>query len=111
MAIKNTVINTEWVKQDNWHGNPAIGLVSYMKHFRNNFTNRNVPIFIYGCAEPITYKNDMCDSVYHGFNFIVSAGAYSEYSYSGGFPENIRYDIEKCKEYIDTLYNTGKLIK
>lgn len=93
MIKLNEIINN-WEKQKEWHGNPSLGLESYKKIFVNPNNRRKVPVYVFGK-----------DKEWH---FVVSAGANSEYSYTGGFPEEIRTseNIEDKLNYVDKLYNT-----
>lgn len=87
-----------WEKQKEWYGNRELGYESYRKFFSMPRTGRKIPVFIYGTEKK-------------GWNYVVSAGANSDSSYSGGFPEELRHaSIEKAKEYVDKLYDDDKLI-
>ena len=98
-----------WEKQENWKYNPSLGFDAYMKKFK--YYDRTIPVYIFGCSEPINQKDtEGYEWVTHGFNYCVSAGADSELSYSGGFPNEIKYDIQKCLEYVDMLDTEKKLI-
>jgi hypothetical protein len=99
-----------WEKQDNWQGNPSLGYDSFMKNFK--FENHKpIPVYVFGCSEPINQKDaEGYEWITHGFNFCVSAGANSDLSYSGGFPDEIKYDIQKCLDYVDKLYAEKRLI-
>lgn len=94
--IKLKEIAGDWEKQPEWHGNPELGLDSYKKMFVNPFTKRKVPVFVYGKG------NDV--------HFVVSAGANSEYSYSGGFYPD-KPDFDEAMSRVDKLYDIGRLFK
>lgn len=86
----------EWTKEDEWHGNPSLNYESWMKTFRNPYTGRKVPVYVFG--KPSSLKLHYC----------VSAGANSEYSYSGCFyPEQLTF--QETMNRVDQLYQQGKL--
>lgn len=97
-------VNEGWEKQPFWHGNRELGLDSYRKYFKNPFNGKKVPVYVFG-------KSGLYPKPFTDWNYIVSAGANSDYSYSGGFPEEIGNSTpEKCMEYVDSLYEKKKLI-
>lgn len=103
IKLKNIITEdlSGWTKQKNCEGNPSLGLDSYLKKFKNPHNNRNVPVYIFGTdSENSEYKND--------WNFSVSAGPNSEFSYTGGFPLEIN-TLEKRIRHIEDLYSNGKL--
>lgn len=98
----------KWVKQPEWFGNTKLGLDSYMKHFTRHTSK--IPVYIFGCSEPIKQTYDNFEWTTHGFGYCVSAGANSQYSYSDAFPTDVKYDVQKCMDYLDELDRQGKLI-
>lgn len=85
----------QWVKQSEWHGNPLLGLESWMKKFKNPYNGRWVPVYIFGVPD----SGD--------FTFCVSAGANSDYSYSGCFyPEKL--SAEEAMARLDVKYDLFK---
>ena len=85
-----------WEKQKEWHGNPDLGYDSYKKTFVNPHNHRKTPVFVFGEPGDILY--------------VVSAGAHSDFSYTGGFyPETPTF--EEAMEKVDDLYEKGKLFK
>lgn len=80
-----------WEKQNEWWGNPSLKYESYKKMFKNPYTDRRVPVFIFG-------KDNK-------WSFNVHAGKTSEFSYTGGFPNNIN-NLKDRMNYVDKLYNT-----
>lgn len=98
-SVKFSFYN-EWTKQDEWHGNPSLGLESWAKHFKNPHNGRLTPVYVFG--EPNSKDLDL--------SFCVSAGANSDYSYSGCFfPE--KYDFPEFMAQVDILYNQGRLFR
>jgi len=89
--------NKEFWTAQVWPGNPALNLVCSAKIFVNPFNARNTPIFIYGGTKERPT-----------FSFCVSAGAKSDYSYTGGIPSEI-YEIDKAELFVDDLYKRGKI--
>lgn len=85
-----------WEKQKKWFGNPRLGLASYKKDFKTKYLTRTIPVFIFGSDK-------------RGWLFVVHAGAYSDYSYTGGFPEDIT-TLEQRMEFVDHKHSIGKLI-
>ncbi len=75
-------VPTGWIKDDEWHGNPALGYDSYHKKFRMTIYSRWIPIHIFGKEG-------------HWGKFCVSAGPNSDYSYSGFVPE--------CTNFLDVM--------
>ena len=93
----NEPIPTDWVKQPEWHGNPELGLDSYLKRFPNpHNNNRRVPVYVFGIGNK--------------WSFVVSAGANSDFSYSGCCKVGPRSAVETMK-YVDSLAQEGKLFK
>ena len=91
-------IFAEWTKQDEWWGNPALGLESWAKHFKNPHTGKLVPVYVFG--EPNSTQLTYC----------VNAGANSDYSYSGCFyPES--YDFTEFMKQVDKHYEYSRLFK
>lgn len=96
--IKLKEIIDGWEKQPEWHGNPELGYDSYKKFFKLP-SGRNIPVYVFGK-----------EGTKYGIHFVVSAGANSEYSYSGGFyPESPTFDEAMAK--VDDLYEKGQLFK
>lgn len=94
--MSTETITTEWVKQANWHGNPELGYDSYMKMFPTP-SGRKVPVYLFGLPE----SNEL--------SYCVSAGANSDYSYSGCFyPEKLNW--AESMNRIDEMSNNKKLI-
>lgn len=90
-------VGSGWEKQKEWHGNPSLGYDSYRKYFSLP-SGRKVPVYVYGKEG--------------GWSFVVSAGASSDYSYTGGFPEDVRNgSAEVAMSYVDSLNDKEKLIK
>ena len=85
---------SEWEKQSEWHGNPSLGFDSYRKYFANPFNRKKVPVFIFGKDKK--------------WSFVVSAGAGSDYSYTGGFSESPT--IKQAMAIVDALYENNRLI-
>jgi len=79
---------TEWVKDNEWFGNPSMNLESYSKGF---LKFNNTPVFIFGSDE-------------NGWSFCVVG------HYTGGFPNGLQ-TIEQRMEYVDNLYKANKLFK
>src|SRR5438105_890006 len=70
-----------WIKQSEWHGNPELGYVSYMKKFPTP-SGRKVPVYLFG--KEGNGKNKPCRDLegnishYQDFpdwSYCVSAGA------------------------------------
>lgn len=94
---KGGVSGEGWEKQDEWHGNPSLGYESWKKMFALP-TGRKVPVYVFGTKE-------------NGWSYVVSAGKSSDYSYSGGFPVDVRNEeIDVVLKYADDLYKHGKMI-
>jgi hypothetical protein len=88
---------TEWLIQV-WPGNPDLGLKCSAKYFTNPHTGRKVPVFVHGGI-----------SERPSFYFTVSAGANSNYSYSG-----LCKDVDNIKDaqaFIDQSYTANTLFK
>lgn len=94
--IKLKEIANGWEKEPEWWGNPSLGLTSYKKIFINKMINRAIPVYVFGEEGDI--------------HFVVRAGAHSDYSYTGGFPEK-NISFEHAMEYVDKLYDSGKLFR
>lgn len=110
------IIIDGWEKQKEWKGNPAIGFDSWMKKFtvKNNPSGRPIPVYIFGSEKEITYNfkiGEEDDTIIYkpGWNFCVSAGANSDYSYSGSFPDDIK-TIEQAIAFIEAKNKEQKLI-
>lgn len=83
-----------WHKDDQWEGNPGLGVDSYTKRFANYLANnRMVPVTIFGKGEE--------------WNFCVRAGANSEFSYAA-FCVNCR-TIREAKAYVEQRYEDRRL--
>ncbi len=111
-----------WTKQKEWHGNPELGYDCYLKTFRNPFNGVTTPVYIFGKEgsgkdTPIYGRDENDNPIVisgHKFDapdwsFVVSAGANSEYSYSGGFYPATP-TLEQTMEIVDKMYKDGKLI-
>lgn len=81
-----------------WYGNPLLNLQCNVKTFANPYNNRKVNVWIHGGTNE-----------YPGYSFTVSAGANSEYSYTG-FCVNCNTISEACN-YVDSLSQNKKLFK
>ena len=66
-----------WTKQKEWHGNRSLGYDSYMKKFAGP-GGRKIPVYVFG-------KDG------NWGHFTVSAGANSDYSYTGMIPNSNSY--------------------
>ena len=77
----------EWVLTE-WYGNPAMNLTAYMKKIRG------VKVWIWRGMT--------------GLSFTVNAGANSERSYSGGFPDSVT-NFNQAIEHVEYLETTKKL--
>lgn len=84
-----------WLTQI-WPGNPALNLLCSAKYFINPFNGRQVPIFIFGTGNE------------GNFNYCVSAGANSDYSYTGLVYANT---LEQAQIEVDKLNTNKKLFK
>ena len=84
-----------FTKQTEWHGNPELGLDSWMKKFKNPFTHRMTPVYVWGKGTDVSYT--------------VSDGPNSDYSYTGGFYPETK-TIEQAIKAVNELYQKGKLI-
>ena len=110
-----------WEKQSEWKGNPSLGLDSYKKVFQNQFNNKKIPVYIFGKEgkgkdtpiwgedekgnKIVTDKYDASD-----WQYVVSAGPYSDYSHSGGFyPETPT--LKQAMDIVDERYKNKKLIR
>lgn len=82
-----------------WPGNPSLNLVCSCKLFRNPFTGKKTPVFIYGGTKE-----------HRSFSYFVSAGANSDYSYSGGIPNDI-YELHKAEAHVNMLAETHQLFR
>ncbi len=80
-----------------WPGNPALNLVCSCKLFINPYTGKKVPVYVFGGTKE-----------YQGFNFTVSAGANSDFSYTGRAEGD---EIHIAQQYVDTLANNSKLFE
>lgn len=88
--------NTEnWLAQV-WPGNPALNLLCSARYFVNPFNGRQVPVFIFGTGKD------------GHFNYCVSAGANSCYSYTGMVYSNT---LEQAQIEVVNLYGNKKLFK
>ena len=88
----------EWTKQEKWWGNPSLGYESWAKHFKNPHNGKLTPVYVFGLSSTLN------------LSFCVSAGANSDYSYSGCFfPE--KYDFPEFMAQVDTCYQQGKLFR
>lgn len=84
---------TTWTDQI-WPGNPSLNLLASCKLFKNPFNGRSTPVWVFGKID---------------FSFCVSAGASSEYSYSGFLGKAVA-NMDAAKEAIDAKYAEGRLI-
>ena len=91
-------IYKEWTKQEEWWGNPSLGLESWVKHFKNPHNGNLTPVYVFG--EPNSQDLSFC----------VSAGANSDYSYTGCFHPN-KYDFPEYMEQVDIHYKQGRLFR
>ncbi len=124
--MTNELNNNGWEKQVEWWGNPSLGYESYKKEFKTR--HRTIPVFIFGKVgqglntpcydyhEKDEKGNYVTESryikEYHDFSdwsFCVHAGASSDYSYTGGFPNTPT--IEEAMAYVDQLHKDGKLLR
>lgn len=83
-----------WTRQV-WPGNPSLNLIASCKIFVNPFNRKKTPIWIFGGTKE-----------YHGFNFCVSAGADSNWSYTGRVEA---YEIERAEQEIDSKYQSKSI--
>lgn len=109
-----------WEKQPEWHGNPSLGLDSYKKIFTYGYSNRKIPVYIFGKEgsgkDTITYGRDENGNKivtgkydFPDWQFVVSAGASSDLSHSGGFyPQTPT--LKEAMDILDEKYSIGKLI-
>jgi hypothetical protein len=95
LPVMKNKLNT-WERQAEWHGNPSLELDSYKKTFVNPHNGRKTAVFVWG-------KDMDC-------LFTVSAGASSEYSYTGGFYP-VKLTLSEAMENVDKLAATNKLFK
>jgi hypothetical protein len=85
----------DWTKNE-WPGNPDIVKEAYVKSFKNRLNNnRKLNIWV--------WKNDDL------YNFTVSAGRNSSFSYTGIAPMEYRYNAKMTMNYIDN--NLDKVIR
>ena len=108
-----------WEKQPEWHGNPELGFESYKKIFSSK-AGRKIPVYIFGKEgngkNKPTYGTDengnRIETGRHDFsdwNYVVSAGANSDLSHSGGFyPETPT--LKQAMDIIDAKSKENKLI-
>lgn len=89
--------NKTWTQQT-WPGNPSMNLKAACKIFANPFNGRKVPVWVWGGGID---KNN--------YSYTVSAGANSDFSYTGGWFPDVVTDIETAQQRVDELYNTKKL--
>lgn len=87
--------NKQWLPQV-WPGNPELDLLCSAKYFTNPFGGKPIPVFVHG-------KDGR-------FNYTVSAGANSDFSYSGMCADNCT-TLEAATDYIDQLNTQNKLIR
>lgn len=74
---ENEELPEGWTKQKEWHGNPSLGYDSYMKKFGSRGV-KPIPVYVFG-------KDG------NWGHFMVSAGANSDYSYTGMIPNSNSY--------------------
>lgn len=91
-----TTNSENWTAQI-WPGNPALNLVCSCKIFVNPFNGRKTPVWLFGGTKE-----------YPGFNFTVSAGANSDFSYTGRVDS---HELHKAEIEVDDLYSTKKLFR
>jgi hypothetical protein len=84
-----------WLTQE-WPGNPALKLLCCAKYFINPFNGKQVPVFIFGTGKD------------GHFNYCVSAGASSDYSYTGLVYADT---LEQAQSEVDKIYTDKKLFK
>jgi len=87
---------SDWEKQKEWYGNTKLGFESYKKEFQNPHTGRMVPVFVFGKLGEIG-------------SFCVSAGANSEFSYSGFVPGS--ETLKDVMIYVNFISSCRKLFK
>lgn len=85
---------TGWAKQKEWYGNPSLGHESYMKIF--SYSYRKIPVYVHG--------------LYPNISFTVSAGATSEFSYTGCFFP-LKPDFQEFMKMVDKKHKDKKLIR
>lgn len=93
MTPTTTIPSPQWQSAE-WFGNPALGMDAAVKKFVNPYNGRRVSVWVYGTSE---------------FHFCVSAGANSEWSYTGFCKDVV--SIEEAREYVDRLYSEGRLFR
>lgn len=86
-----------WTDQE-WPGNPELKLAASCKLFKNPFNGKMIPVWVFG------------GNTGYLFSFCVSAGAYSDYSYTGGFYPQVVSDMSIAKNLVDNKALYGKLI-
>lgn len=79
-----------------WTGNTELGIVAKNVLTSNPFNGKKVTIWVWGIAGK-------------EIKFTVSAGANSDYSYTGLCVDC--YDLESACEYVNNLHATKKLIR
>jgi hypothetical protein len=111
--------NNGWVKQSEWHGNPALGFDCWLKYFK--YKNRKIPVYLFGKEgrgkNRIIWGRDKDDNpvpsgkTYDApdWQYVVSAGANSDLSHSGGFYP-LTPSLEQAMAIIDQRHGDGRLI-
>jgi hypothetical protein len=85
----------KWIKDKEWHGNPALGLESWHCRFANPLdNNRRVPVYVWGKGKK--------------WHFTVSAGANSDFSYTGSSPRPCK-NAQEMMKHVEERYAAGKL--
>lgn len=116
------VVGDGWEKQKEWHGNPALGYDSYKKIFKVPSSGRRVPVFVFGKEgkgknTPIWSEENNPDGSRKlsgetfdapDWSYVVSAGANSDLSHSGGFYPQTPTLLEALA-IVDEKYKSGRL--